>query len=97
MMYLLAQYWSYLALALVLGLFVGWATCDRPSIGGAKVWLVAAIVLFGAGLAVSWLELAPGVIGHAVEVALLLFAGYVVGCAAGCVAHVIGARARKPA
>jgi hypothetical protein len=96
MMYLLAQYWSFVALAIALGLFIGWATCDRPSAAGGKVWLVVASLLFVAGLAVSALELAPGVLGHVIEVVLLLFSGYAVGCAAGCVAHVIGARSRKP-
>ena len=86
MSYLFSQYWIFIALALVLGLFVGWATCgDESERGGG--WLAWAIVGFLGALFLAIFKVVPGFLGHLLEVALLLGAAYVIGCAIGCGGH----------
>ncbi|MFO1116915.1 MAG: cell envelope biogenesis protein TolA [Beijerinckiaceae bacterium] len=83
MTYLISQYWIFIALALLLGLFVGWSTR-----GGAQEpapWLYPALGAWGVGLLLAVVKVVPGALGHALEVALLLFAAYIVGCFAGSV------------
>lgn len=91
MSYLFSQYWMFIALALLLGVFVGWATCDggSPRIGSDK-WLGWAIAAALAGAFAALLRWIPGLAGHLLEVALLLFAAYVIGCGIGCGARGLG-------
>lgn len=85
MIYVFFQYWIFIALAFALGLFVGWATCDGSSDdkrdGGWPAWAVA---LFLAGVFAAGFKWVPGLAGHILEVALMLFAAYIVGCLTGC-------------
>jgi predicted flap endonuclease-1-like 5' DNA nuclease len=82
--YVLSHYALFAALALALGLIVGWATCARGR-DGRPGWLLWALGAFVVGLALALLKLVPGFLGHALEVALYLFAAYLVGCWLGCV------------
>ena len=81
MSYILAQYWIFIALAFVLGLYVGWAGSAAKR--AERGWAAAAALTFACGLELAWLEVVPGLLGHVLEVALLLFGGYLVGCAIG--------------
>ncbi|MDE2362237.1 MAG: cell envelope biogenesis protein TolA [Hyphomicrobiales bacterium] len=86
MTYLFTQYIIFVALALVLGLFVGWATCSGTRDRGGG-WLGVALIAFAIGVAAAIAKVVPGLLGHALEVALLLFAAYIIGCACGCALH----------
>ncbi len=84
MIYVFFQYWIFVALAFSLGLFVGWATCDGPDDGPAGNWFAWAVAAFLAGLFLAGFKWIPGLPGHVLEVALMLFAAYIVGCITGC-------------
>ncbi|MFV0279464.1 MAG: cell envelope biogenesis protein TolA [Rhodoblastus sp.] len=85
MIYVILQYWIYVALAFVLGLFVGWATCTgADSRHERSNWLPWTIAAFLVGLFLAAFKWVPGLPGHLLELALLLFAAYVLGCLTGC-------------
>ena len=50
MIYVFFQYWIFIALALVLGLFVGWATCTGHDHNQRSNWLAWAVAAFLVGL-----------------------------------------------
>ena len=88
MTYLLSQYWIFIALSFLLGLFVGWATCGAADARDSRSgWFAWAMVAFIGGLFLALFKVVPGVAGHLLEVALLLFGGYVAGCVTGCGGH----------
>jgi hypothetical protein len=91
MSFLLAQYWTFIVLAALLGLFVGWATSGDGRAGGA----VFATLAVAAGLALARRKLVPGLAGHLLEVALLLCGGYGVGCVLGAAARSAGTRENR--
>ena len=85
MTYLFAQYWMFIALAFVLGLFVGYASCGGSAAGDWRDrWHGWAILAALALTFVAILKWIPGLAGHVLEVALLLFFAYITGCACGC-------------
>ena len=85
MTYLFAQYWIFIAFAFLLGMFVGWATCNGADGGRARAsWLGWAIAIFLGGVFLALFRVVPGLAGHLLEVLLLLFAAYIIGCAFGC-------------
>lgn len=84
MIYVFFQYWIFVALAFTLGLFVGWATCSGAEDHKRSNWLAWATAAFLAGLFLAGFKWIPGLLGHLLEVALLLFAAYIVGCLTGC-------------
>ncbi len=90
MWYLLNAYWIPLLLAGLLGVIVGWMSCNRPSANDAKLgwfsgwvpWGIAAAAL--AGLAAVQ-TLLPGKQGLLLDTALMLFGTYMLGCCIGCI------------
>ncbi len=100
MTYLLATYWLPLLLAVILGAVVGFFTFSHPARGWwPQSWpngfkLLAAI--FVVGLIIAWLALIPGRAGHYLETALLLLAGYFLGCLAGSWLASLAGTAEKP-
>jgi predicted flap endonuclease-1-like 5' DNA nuclease len=85
MTYLFAQYWIFIALAATLGMFVGWATCGGAALGDWRDdWYGWGIAYFLLGLFVAILKWLPGLPGHLLEIALLLFGAYILGCICGC-------------
>jgi predicted flap endonuclease-1-like 5' DNA nuclease len=91
-LYVLSQYWLFAALAALLGVGVGWFTCATGRPGGlgwppfGLGWLPYGLGAFALGLVVALVQIVPGLPGHALEIALYLFAAYIAGCALGCVA-----------
>lgn len=83
MIYVLSQYWIFAALAALLGLVVGWLTCASPR-EGRLGWLAWGLGAFVVGLVLALTQIVPGLAGHALEIALLLFAAYLLGCWLGC-------------
>ena len=65
------------------------ATADFDDCSGAddhnrSGWLPWAVAAFLAGLFLAGFKWIPGLAGHILEVALLLFAAYIIGCLTGC-------------
>jgi predicted flap endonuclease-1-like 5' DNA nuclease len=91
MMYLLSTHWLAVLAALVLGLIVGWRSCDRNAretdFGTTTtvmpfIWAFGALFLLGALIAV--IRSIPGVGGYWFDVIMLLLAVYILGCILGC-------------
>jgi len=85
MAYLAAFHWGWLAAALLLGLGMGWISVvhrGRP-LSPAMLALTAAVAVALAAAAAA--HLLPGRIGYWCDLALALFAAYVVGCTVGTV------------
>lgn len=85
MVYLIETYWLWCLLALVLGLVVGWLTWSRAPNDGSWLpgWLKWAALLWLAGLVVALFRWFGGRSGLYLEMALLFFVAYLVGCVAG--------------
>jgi predicted flap endonuclease-1-like 5' DNA nuclease len=91
MWYLLNAYWIPLLLAGLLGVIVGWMSCNNQSgtnnakpswFSGWVPWGIAAAAL--AALAVLQ-TLLPGKQGLLLDTALMLFGTYMLGCCIGCI------------
>jgi len=81
MSYLFEQYWGWMLVAGILGLLVGWiVTQTERHVRWVAGWLHGALWIFAIGLVVAVLKLLPGRAGLWLEMALLLFAAYLVGC-----------------
>ena len=83
MLYLLSFHWGWLVGSLLLGLAMGWISVVQRGNGTPKVvarWLaifVAALV--GAAFA----RVVPGRLGYWLDLGLMLFASYLIGCTIG--------------
>lgn len=107
MLYLLAAAWGWFALALLVGLAVGWLTTTRQTNGDfSRGWVVLAaiVLLIGAGFLAARFEIAHGRAGLLFETALLILTAYAVGLPIGggakltALASFLGAPpAKKPA
>jgi predicted flap endonuclease-1-like 5' DNA nuclease len=86
MLYLIHSHWIWLLLAATLGVGIGWSTCGEQRGGGLGGWFVPAALVFGLGLVASLFRLAPGRFGYWLDIALLNFAAYLIGCCLGCLA-----------
>ena len=88
MVHVIEFHWIYLALACVLGCLVGvmtWNNRLRGSWLGGWLggWLGWALALFAIGVIVALVRVVPGRYGLYLELALLFFAAYVIGCLVG--------------
>ena len=83
MAFLLMFHWGWLLASLLLGLAMGWIAVVQHGEGVSKVlarWLAAlAAVLVAASVA----RIVPGRFGYWLDLGLVLFACYLVGCAVG--------------
>lgn len=84
MSYLLAANWGWLLAALIFGAVIGWWTCSRERGTWFTGWVPWALAAFAIGLVAALLAWLPGRAGYLLELALLLFASYIVGCCLGC-------------
>jgi len=91
MMYLLSTHWLAVLAALVLGLIVGWRTCDRnakETDSGTTPNVMPFIFAFGGlfllGALIAVIRSIPGVGGYWFDVIMLLVAVYILGCILGC-------------
>ncbi|CCD93833.1 conserved membrane hypothetical protein [Bradyrhizobium sp. ORS 375] len=83
MAYFVAFHWAWLAGAFGIGLAMGWiAVVHRaPGVSGWLTWLLAAVAAALVATAVAcWV---PGRAGYWLELLLILFVPYLVGCAIG--------------
>ncbi|KXF75727.1 hypothetical protein ATN84_17265 [Paramesorhizobium deserti] len=84
MLYLTQFHSLWLLLALILGGIIGWLSFlhEKPGWSGAG-WLGIGIPLFLIGLAVAVFKLLPGEAGYWLDLALLFFGAYIIGCLLG--------------
>ena len=83
MAYLVMFHWGWLLASFLLGLAMGWIAVVHRAQGVSRVasgWL-AALVAALVGLAVA--RVVPGRFGYWLDLGLILFACYLVGCAIG--------------
>jgi hypothetical protein len=83
MAYLVAFHWGWLLASLLLGLAVGWIAVVQRGQGVSKRtarWL--ALLVF-ALVAAALARIVPGRPGYWLDLGLLMFAPYLVGCAVG--------------
>ena len=83
MTYVMTFHWGWLLASLLLGLAMGWIAVVYRGQAASKVtvrWLAAlAAVIVGIAL----VQLVPGRPGYWLDLGLVMFAAYLVGCAAG--------------
>jgi len=83
MAYLVMFHWGWLLASLLLGLAMGWIAVVQRGDGVSKVlarWLAG---LAAALVAASIVRIVPGRFGYWLDLLLVMFACYLVGCAAG--------------
>ena len=78
MAYLVMFHWGWLLASLLLGLAMGWISVVHrgPVVSRPMAWWLA-------GLAAALARLIPGRPGYWLDLALLMFASYLFGCAVG--------------
>jgi hypothetical protein len=83
MAYLVTFHWGWLLASLLLGLAMGWIAVVQRGEGVSKVlarWLAA---LAAALVAASVARIVPGRFGYWLDLLLVMFGCYLVGCAVG--------------
>jgi hypothetical protein len=94
MIYLATFNWGWLAAAALLGLGMGWIAVVQRGEGWSVVTLRKVAVFVAALVAASAFHLAPGRAGYWLDLGLVMFAVYVVGCALGSwLRHLVVSRA----
>ena len=84
MAFLIEKFLIPLAVAAMLGLLVGWATCSRAEASWKSSWLLFPILAFILGVFVASQMMLRGRAGMWLETALLMFAAYIAGCCVSC-------------
>jgi hypothetical protein len=83
MAYLVMFHWGWLLLSWLLGFAMGWIAVVQHGEGVSKPVARGLAVLVAALIAVALARLIPGRAGYWLELGLLMFASYLVGCAIG--------------
>ena len=99
MAYLMMFHWGWLLASFLLGLAMGWISVVQHGEGVSKVaarWL-ALLLAIVVGLAVA--KIAPGRFGYWLDLGLILFACYLIGCTIGSLlrAWVVSRQRARPA
>lgn len=83
MTYLVTFHWGWLLLSLLLGLAMGWIAVVHRARGVSKVVALWLAVLAVALVVLAVTRVVPGRPGYWLELGLIMFACYLIGCAAG--------------
>ncbi|MBR0869941.1 hypothetical protein JQ633_06200 [Bradyrhizobium tropiciagri] len=76
-------FWGWLLAALLLGFGMGWIAVVHRAQGVPKLWMRWLAVLAVALVAASFAHVVPGRFGYWLDLLLVMFALYLVGCAVG--------------
>jgi len=80
MAYLTTFYWGWLVGAALLGLAMGWISVVQHGDGIPRKWRWAIAALLAALLAVALTRVVPGRFGYWLDLGLVMFALYLIGC-----------------
>jgi hypothetical protein len=83
MVYLATFHWGWLLGSLLLGVAVGWIAVVQRGQGVSKVVARWLSVLVAALIAASLARVVPGRFGYWLDLGLLMFGSYLIGCAVG--------------
>ena len=83
MAYLLVFNWPWMAGAAVIGLGMGWIAVVRRSEGLSRVALRRIVVAVAILLVISVAHVLPGRFGYGLDLGLVMFAVYLLGCVFG--------------
>jgi hypothetical protein len=83
MIYLATFNWGWILAAALVGLAMGWIAVVQRGQGWTMVTLRKVVVLVAALILASVFHLAPGRVGYWLDLGLVMFAAYVLGCAVG--------------
>ncbi|WP_139480350.1 hypothetical protein [Bradyrhizobium ivorense] len=83
MMALATFFWGWLLAALLLGFGMGWIAVVHRAQGVSRMWMRWLALLAIALLAASFTKIVPGRFGYWLDLFLVMFALYLVGCAIG--------------
>lgn len=83
MIYLATFNWVWVLAAAVVGLAMGWIAVVHRGRNWSSDTMRKVVVLVAALILASVFHLAPGRFGYALDLGLVMFAVYVVGCAVG--------------
>ena len=83
MIYLATFNWGWILAAALVGLAMGWIAVVQRGQGWTMVTLRKVVVLVAVLILASVFHLAPGRVGYWLDLGLVMFAAYVLGCAVG--------------
>lgn len=83
MAYLVMFHWGWLLASFLLGLAMGWISVVQHGEGLSKVTSRWVVVLIAVLVALAAARVVPGRFGYWLDLGLVLFACYLVGCAIG--------------
>ena len=83
MAYLATFYWGWLVASLLLGLAMGWISVVQRGQGVSKTLARWLALLAAALVAAAFARIVPGRFGYWLDLGLIMFALYLVGCAIG--------------
>jgi hypothetical protein len=87
MIYLINTLILPVVLAILLGILIGWSTVYREADTSRGSWLPTGFLIFALGCYAASVHLFAGRQGLYLEIALLMFGSYLIGCAVGYLLH----------
>jgi predicted flap endonuclease-1-like 5' DNA nuclease len=87
MIYLINEMSLPILMAVLMGAYFGWSSYTRETGTQGGNWIATGLLVFAIGCYVASAHLLPGRHGLYLEIALVLFASYLIGCTAGYVSH----------
>ena len=83
MAYLVSFHWGWLAGSLLLGFLMGWISVVQRGTGTSKIVARCLVVLVAALVGASLARIVPGRFGYWLDLGLMIFGCYLVGCTIG--------------
>ena len=83
MLYLVEFHWGWIAAAGFVGLLMGWVGVVQRGGGLSKLGLQGAAVILALAIASAFARIVPGRFGYWLDLGLVMFAAYILGCAVG--------------
>jgi hypothetical protein len=83
MIFLAAFHWGWLLVALLLGLAMGWIAVVHRGQSLPKTLVYGLAVAAAMLVALAWAHMVPGRPGYWLDLGLMMFAPYLIGCAIG--------------